>query len=177
MPNWCFNRVIVTGEEEAIKEFQEAVEHKELGIPFSFNRILPLPEELKGSRSPAFILETAEEVQDYRAKNSDFEGLGVGLPITREEAGKREREYGADNWFDWCVNNWGVKWDLDSDVNLIENIDGLEYHFNTAWCPPDGIFKELVKKFPDVNISWFYDEPGMELAGYLQNDYASFIER
>ena len=44
-----------------------------------------------------------------------------------------------------------------------------EFAFNTAWSPPYGIFDKIKENFPDVGISWFYDEPGMEVAGYLPN--------
>ena len=32
-----------------------------------------------------------------------------------------------------------------------------------------GIYDKIKEDFPDVGISWFYDEPGMEFAGYLPN--------
>ena len=41
--------------------------------------------------------------------------------------------------------------------------------FNTAWGPASGIYDKIKEDFPDVGISWFYDEPGMEFAGYLPN--------
>ena len=44
-----------------------------------------------------------------------------------------------------------------------------EFGFNTAWGPADGIYRKITEDFPDVSISWFYDEPGMEFAGYLPN--------
>ena len=31
------------------------------------------------------------------------------------------------------------------------------------------LFDKIKENFPDVGISWFYDEPGMEFAGYLPN--------
>ena len=47
--------------------------------------------------------------------------------------------------------------------------DYAEFGFNTAWGPPEGIFDKIREYYPDVGISWFYDEPGCELAGYLPN--------
>ena len=47
--------------------------------------------------------------------------------------------------------------------------DYAEFTFNTAWGPPEGIFDKIRENYPDVGISWFYDEPGCELAGYLPN--------
>ena len=53
-------------------------------------------------------------------------------------------------------------WDIFDEV-----CGYAEFSFNTAWAPADGIYKAIVDKYPDVGISWFYDEPGCELAGYL----------
>ena len=51
----------------------------------------------------------------------------------------------------------------------MEHIDSeiLELEFDTAWSPPEEICYALREMFKEVNISWFYDEPGMECAGYL----------
>ena len=45
--------------------------------------------------------------------------------------------------------------------------DEIELEFDTAWSPPEEICLRLREMFQDVNISWFFDEPGMEVAGYL----------
>ena len=74
-----------------------------------------------------------------------------------------------DRWYHWCVDNWGTKWDM-CDKWSVDIEDGYaEFGFNTAWSPPYGIFDKIKEDFPDVGISWFYDEPGMEFAGYLPN--------
>ena len=39
-------------------------------------------------------------------------------------------------------------------------VDNIISYFN---------FDKIKEDFPDVGISWFYDEPGMEFAGYLPN--------
>ena len=68
---------------------------------------------------------------------------------------------------DWANNNWGCKWEV-SDVEVsVEDETETEYYFQTAWCPPEGVYNALVKRFPGLYISWFYDEPNMQLAGYL----------
>ena len=45
MPNWCSNRVEVFDTEENIKKFREYV--SDGNLLFSFNKIKPMPEELK----------------------------------------------------------------------------------------------------------------------------------
>ena len=41
-------------------------------------------------------------------------------------------------------------------------------HFDTAREPPADAFHELCLRFPEVDISAFYDEPHMRTAGYLE---------
>ena len=48
-----------------------------------------------------------------------------------------------------------------------EDDEQLEMEFETAWAPPEPICYRLREMFKDLTISWFYDEPGMQTAGYL----------
>ena len=70
-------------------------------------------------------------------------------------------------WYDWRVQNWDTKWDA-YDVEVVDpDPENLEIEFNTAWAPPEAICHALREQYPDISISWFYDEPGCEIAGYL----------
>ena len=71
------------------------------------------------------------------------------------------------NWYDWSLEHWGTKWDTN-DVQVVdEDEESITYSFDTAWSPPEPICAALRDKFPDLHISWFYRESGMEIAGYL----------
>ena len=70
-------------------------------------------------------------------------------------------------WYDWRVNNWDTKWDAYDVEVTDDDPDQFEVTFNTAWSPPEAICSALREQYPDLAISWFYDEPGCELAGYL----------
>ena len=72
-----------------------------------------------------------------------------------------------DRWYDWRVQNWDTKWDAYDIVVTDDDPDCTEIEFNTAWSPPEAICHALREQYPDVDISWFYDEPGCEIAGYL----------
>ena len=70
-------------------------------------------------------------------------------------------------WYDWRVQNWDTKWDA-YDVEVVDDDpENMEITFNTAWSPPESICSALREQYPDVSVSWFYDEPGCEIAGYL----------
>ena len=45
--------------------------------------------------------------------------------------------------------------------------NGFEVTFETAWSPPEEIHTAISEQFDDLSMSWFYDEPGAEIAGYL----------
>ena len=48
--------------------------------------------------------------------------------------------------------------------------DGIDVwlEFESRWAPAEDAFIEIQDKWGDeITISWFYDEPGMQLAGYL----------
>ena len=73
-----------------------------------------------------------------------------------------------DRWYDWRLQNWDTKWDC-YDVNIVDDDpENMEIEFNTAWSPPEAICHALREKYEDtVAVSWFFDEPGCEIAGYL----------
>ena len=175
MPNWCSNRVTVWSDnEKAMREFKDAVSMEFSGADkdgpwsrfqhFSFEAILPMPEELRHIQSPVTIA-TKEEMEEYKKKyNKD-----TCPHITQEESDRLDELYEDNNWYDWSNNNWGVKWDC-TDVQVDEEFGDsmITYRFDTPWGPPNEIHGILIERFPQVHISWFWDEPGMELAGYLK---------
>ena len=73
-----------------------------------------------------------------------------------------------DRWYNWRVQNWGTKWDCYSlEIDDTDMPHGFEVNFETAWSPPEEVCYAIKDQYDDLSISWFYDEPGCELAGYL----------
>ena len=75
------------------------------------------------------------------------------------------------NWYDWNIQNWGVKWDINqSEINLegpFEFDDNMivSYNFNTPWESPYKAIKRLSEQYPDVIFSLEY-ESGSESEVY-----------
>ena len=176
MPNWCNNEVNISGETEEVQRFKEFVRDKDLdriaddGNPFSFNSILPLPEELEGFTAPPNIVSQEEYDKFESVEATEDKPFPIGKPMTRDMSNRFQREYGFDNWYDWQNENWGTKWDASEVVLDDWDVDSLFYTFDTAWSPPIGIYNELTKLFPKLEISWFYREDGMQVAGFLNNE-------
>ena len=140
MPNWCYNRVDIYGSAEDIAKFDKMY----LKNNRFFENVIPIPEELKNTTSPNY---NEEQVKEFNEK------------------------YGYNNWYDFCVSRWGTKWDIElSTENINIEEDTIYMNFSTAWGPPAGIYYAIKEEFPDLEISWFYDEPGMQFAGYLNNE-------
>ena len=92
----------------------------------------------------------------------DYDKIAVKPTFPREKGD----DFRMPKWWDWRVQNWGTKWN-SYDCEVIEmDDDQVEYTFNTAWSPPEGVIEKLREQYPDVSITAFYDEPGMEIAGY-----------
>ena len=107
--------------------------------------------------------------------------------ITQEESDALIKKYKADNWYDWRVQNWGTKWDLNLD-----NFSELEHavHFSTAWSTPIAALEKLCEKlYYDFEVlvhnegeeeiycySYVYDEENecachiSEIIGYVKYD-------
>jgi hypothetical protein len=67
-----------------------------------------------------------------------------------------------NNWYEWNCENWGTKWEVDSDdFNVINRDDEkIEIEFQTAWCPPIAFFKKLCLMYSKIYIECKYIEDG-----------------
>lgn len=78
--------------------------------------------------------------------------------------------------YDWCVNNWGTKWDAYKfgDKVTIEDDDDsyVRMEFFTAWGPPQPILEKINEKFGDKieYCRWFYRDEADMFCGYLDVD-------
>ena len=154
MPNWCNNRVSFYSEDtEQISKLRKIFESENV-----FNQIKPAP-DWKNTPNSSGELPVLRE-------HKDTEGRVVWTTYDFPD-GKND-----DRWYDWNVYNWGTKWDIDQ-----AECDGDEYSFEctfeTAWSPPEEICYAIKEQFDDLSVSWFYDEPGCEVAGYLQDSLKS----
>jgi hypothetical protein len=123
MPNDCYNYLEAPdGDLSLIADYFSTAERSYSDLPevfLDFEKILPMPKELKGTESPT----------------------------------------DKPNWYDWCNENWGTKWN-SYDGNVTENGIG----FNTAWSPPVGVIVALSKRI-GKSLRLIYDEPGMDFCG------------
>jgi hypothetical protein len=76
--------------------------------------------------------------------------------------------HGYTTWYDFCVNEWGTKWDIGADGNPAQDIPGgLMLGFESAWAPPLGAYEKLEEQ--GFTIRAMYYEPGMAFAGIYED--------
>jgi hypothetical protein len=146
MPNWCSNFVEVGHEDPAkITALAEAMERGEF-----LDHVIPVPQELK-----------------------DTVAGSHGDPVEQAKLEAQTRanveKYGAGNWYDFCVNRWGTKWDVDCQGQVDVHPDGnlVTASFDSAWAPPTGVYQELVSQ--GYSVRAYYYESGMCFAGIYDN--------
>ena len=161
MPNHCHNRVTIYGSGNDTDETRAQIAKlKQIFEDEStFGQIIPEPDW------PNMPLLTSDS--HYGTKY----GNDGELPVRSEDPFVTYRFQSTgiadQRWYDWRLQNWDTKWDAYDVVVTDEDPDQLEVEFSTAWSPPEAVCHALREQYPDLSVSWFYDEPGMEFAGYL----------
>ncbi len=132
------------------------------------------------------IAGSSEEVQKFLDRVGDeIKMLESHLPtppellendgvFTDEQKLLFKEKYGARDWYDWRVNNWGTKWEIDS-ANITCDEDGLYgdircvcLDFLSAWAPPEEGIISISKMYSRLLFNLSYEEPGMGFEGNLR---------
>ncbi len=84
---------------------------------------------------------------------------------TSKEVEENIKKYGAANWYDWRLENWGTKWDIVDVTELEGNAGYSLMSFETPWSPPIEAFEKLAELFPTLTFLLEYTEPGSGFFG------------
>ena len=146
MPNFVTNIIDFKGkgaEQAALTLYEDGT--------FNFG-FAPMPEGIKGTRSPANIVTVAEreqEIADWELKDQSYKDMvGRSFSLTQKMSADLIKKYGANNWYDWAVDNWGTKWSGSSGA--LET--PTQCIFDSAWSTPYEAFKKLSVLFPEVEM-------------------------
>ena len=162
MPNHCHNRVTIYGSgndtddtRAQIAKLKQIFEDEKV-----FGQIIPAPDWA----NPPLLTSDNRWGEKY--------GKDGELPILQTDSFGQHLRFQStgtldQRWYDWRCQNWDTKWDCYDVEVTDDDPDQLEVTFNTAWSPPEAICSALREQYPDLSVSWFYAEPGMEFAGYL----------
>ena len=147
MPNYCNNVVEIRGPVKVVKAL---VDHR-----LDFMKIYPYPKDLDIVAGRSGADDSPEQIQLVAAEESNL------------------KKYGYKNWYDWCVSEWGTKWNAGGSDNADMQIDWDEdgddsialFQFDTAWAPALGVLQKLRDDHPELSVECRYHEPGVGFMG------------
>jgi hypothetical protein len=154
MPNWCNNTLELAHEDPAMLErARDALNRGEF-----LQEFIPVPQELK------IVAGRVGDATDPKQ-------------IELEAAEKRNIEtYGYKTWYDFCVNEWGTKWDVGGDGMTFCEIENgrITAAFDSAWSPPTAAYEKLVEL--GFSVRAYYYEGGMNFAGIWEDGIDDYYE-
>ena len=159
MPNWCNNTLELQHKDPAMIERAKAAMIRGEFL----HEFIPVPKELSETVSGGFS-DPEEQAKLLEQTKANIEKFGYG------------------NWYDFCVNEWGTKWDVgggDYGNPTITAEGKMIAGFDSAWSPPTNAMEKLAAMGFEVKL--YYYEPGMCFAGiwegnedYSNDDYYEY---
>lgn len=177
MPNYVYGNLYVTGEKKALLKFKEFADGEEEYIDelsgekkisnriLDMNKFIPYPKRFKDMDKQAQehnkkmrILEEQAKTDEKAKKEYENE-----LILAELEGNDIHKSDGYNQGgYDWCVMNWGTKWNF-CDVELEEETDEqLHYSFSTAWNMPIPVLFKMSKMFPALTFEYLGNEESEE---------------
>jgi len=145
MPNWCNNTLALAHDDPAmITRAREALDRGEF-----LQEFIPIPQELRDTVA-GFMGEDEREAHEAQQKAN-------------------VEKHGYKDWYDYCVGEWGTKWDVGGDGQTDIDPTGttLFTAFDSAWSPPVNAYAKLEALGFRVNAMFY--ESGMAFAGSYQD--------
>jgi hypothetical protein len=146
MPNWCNNNITITGPNKIIDKIEKIVKDETGESGQLLNYFHPMPEGLR---------------------NTTADGSKDKVMI---------KKYGYSSWYDWCVDNWSTKWDVNEFYgverqNLNDSLDEstITFGFDSAWAPPINAYDKFIDDNSNVSIRATYMEGGCDFMGIWDN--------
>jgi len=153
MPNWCFNRAVVTAKTEeeltAFLDFAEQV-HETRWKNYDSNKI-----EITQHNGVFWNFVTPTDTETY------FEG---------------------SNAYFWNLENWDTKWDIELDreyIDIESSSDSFYFvwSFDTAWSPAEAVYLAMSKRFPTLEFDFEITEEANFYAGKLRYEGGEIVQK
>jgi len=156
MPNWCNNTVEISHPDPA--KMYALVSAINEGKFCNFAK--PVPESL---HIVAGSVGTKDDPKQIALEAAEQANLA---------------QHGYKTWYDFCVNEWGTKWDVDAyepvEYDDQHDKNGITFGFDSAWAPPTGCYDALMEQ--GYSVRAYYYEPGMCFAGVWEDGYDDCVD-
>jgi hypothetical protein len=152
MPNWCNNYLELEHEDPAmIERAKRAFAEGKL-----LEEFCPVPASLHIVAGSVGDPDEQKKLEEDTARNIEVHGYG--------------------NWYDYCVNEWGTKWDVggEGDQASQDSPTDLRMNFDSAWAPPI----QAMDKFEALGfkVKLVYWESGMCFCGLYEDGHDDYYD-
>ena len=165
MPNWVYNGLTIEGNPEQVKALIT-----QMNKPFTYS-IEPngdLSYSVKETKyvNPVFAFYNIYSYKDAGIADEVYHSQPPHNPdITMKDWFKFE----TNDWYNFNIRNWGVKWDVAvqegdeyPNTNMEETENGenhvVHYNFETAWGRPLPAIQKLSSQYPTLLFTLSYEE-------------------
>lgn len=144
MPNWCNNSMTISHSDPVM--LKKALDAWNSGK--FLQTLIPCPQDLIDTICGSF-----GDDEKQKALN--------------EKQALNLEKHGYPTWWEYCVAEWGTKWDvgIDKEYEHPAQIRGNSFSvlFSSAWSPPTNAYEKL--KNMGYVIEAFYAETGCDFCG------------
>ena len=145
MPNWCANKIELRHEDPDM--IRRAVD---------------------GFKRGEFLQEFIPAAKELRDTVAGHLGNGYAQELNQFKISLNQKYFGYSDWYDFCVSEWGTKWDVGDADSFETTEEGVfTAFFDSAWSPPVTAYEKLMDLGFTV-VAWYY-EPGMAFVGKWDN--------
>lgn len=154
MPNWCNNAIEISHEDRSKMEALVAAVNEGK----FFNHVIPVPESLSIVAGVAGPEGSPEQIELEQAEERNL------------------AQHGYRNWYDFCVDQWGTKWDTDpyNAVELPADSNKVTFGFDTAWGPATGVYNALMDQ--GFAVRGHYYESSMAFCGVWEDGVDDYYD-
>lgn len=151
MPNWCNNNLTLRhSDSKMIDRAYSAIDKGQF-----LNEFIPVPQALRDTIA-GYPPESEREAHEAQQRDN-------------------LANHGYKDWYEFCLAEWGTKWDVGGDDARIRRVDAntIEVSFESAWSPPVDAYAKLIAM--GFEIKAYYDESGMAFCGKWEGSGAEVI--
>ena len=146
------------------------------GVGYGANTYVSKQKAQDNDKKAKKALEEAKEEAKKKILEAKEEALKVAEEAKKEEQKENEakkvaneEKYGYSHWYDWCLGNWGTKWDIDTQGTQIRHANKFGQFFSSAWSPPIDFYVYLKEQGYEIDASYF--ESGMGFCGHWTSSH------
>jgi hypothetical protein len=138
MPNWCQHEIRISGTFGLAElDRQLTAEHDDIVNPEHVSllaALAPIPTQLADTNSPNWPPHTRQTI-DEAASDELRDSMLADNATHLERCAALKADFGADNWYDWCLQHWGTKWP-DVTYRYQRKPRSVVLYGECAWTPP-----------------------------------------